>query len=346
MRSWTGQQPQIGVFSDKRLALGHMDAAPDALRCASSEPNDGRGTSFLARAPEGFRRKAVTRSGKLILFFIMIGPAAFGKQVPVAQARPPSDGMVIAQADPQNPAPAAPQRVFRDCEDCPEMVEIPAGKFMMGSTDGDKDEQPAHEIHIDKPIAVGRYEITFDEWDACVKDGGCVKNKQPGDEGWGRARHPVINVSWNDAKEYVDWLSRKTGKTYRLLSEAEWEYAARAGTTTKYAFGDTLNAQQARFSAGKQGIGETAEVGSFPPNNWGLYDMHGNVWEWVEDCYAPSYDGAPTDGSARVDPGCGARVLRGGSWDYGPEDLRSAVRYHLPPIYRVEEIGFRMAREL
>jgi formylglycine-generating enzyme required for sulfatase activity len=333
-------------FLDMRLALGHIDAPQNARGCFSSEPIDGRGTSLLARVPKGFRAKGGNRCGKLILFFIMIGLAAFGKEVSAAQTRHPSDGMVIAQADPSNPAPTASQRVFRDCVNCPEMVGIPAGKFTMGSPDGDNDEKPAHEIHVDKPIAVGRYEITFDEWEGCVKDGGCVKNKQPGDEGWGRARRPVINISWNDAKEYVDWLSRKTGKPYRLLSEAEWEYAARAGTTTKYAFGDTLNAQQARFSGGKQGAGETAEVGSFPPNNWGLYDMHGNVWEWVEDCYAPGYDGAPTDGSARTGPDCGgSRVLRGGSWDYGPEDLRSALRYRLPAFYRVDEIGFRVARE-
>ena len=226
------------------------------------------------------------------------------------------------------------------------MVQIPAGKFLMGSSDGE-DEKPAHEVHIDKPIMVGKYEVTFAEWDACVADGGCQKNKQPGDEGWGRARRPVINVSWNDAKEYVDWLSRKTGKPYRLLSEAEWEYAARAGSTGKYAFGETLDAKQAKFSAGKQGVGETVEVGSYPANAWGLHDMHGNVWEWVEDCYLPNYDGAPADGSPRLGPDCGSsRVLRGGSWDYNPEDLRSAVRYRLPPVYRVDEIGFRVAREL
>jgi len=334
---------------DKRSALGGMEAAPDALRSALLEPDDGRVTSTLAPEPGGFRRKAASLNGIIILLFVIIGPAAFGKQVHVGQAGHPSDGMVIAQAEPRNTPSAASGRVFRDCENCPEMVEIPAGKFMMGSTDGDSDEKPPHEIHIDKPIAVGRYEITFDEWEGCVKDGGCVKNKTPNDDGLGRGRHPVINVSWMDAREYVDWLSRKTGKTYRLLSEAEWEYAARAGTTTKYAFGDTLNAKQAKFSGGKQGIGETAEVGSFPPNNWGLYDMHGNVWEWVEDCYSPSYADTPTDGSARAGvPEClgAARVLRGGSWDYGPEDLRSALRYHLPPIYRVNEIGFRVAREL
>jgi formylglycine-generating enzyme required for sulfatase activity len=254
-----------------------------------------------------------------------------------------SRALVLAQAEPEHSA--VPQ-TFRDCPDCPEMVRIPAGSFVMGSTDGDKDETPAHQVHIDKPFAAGKYEITFAEWDACAADAGC-KNKQPSDEGWGRGRHPVVNVSWNDAKEYVVWLSGKTGKSYRLLTEAEWEYAARAGSTGKYAFGETLDAKQAKFSTGKQGVGETAEVGSFPANAWGLHDMHGNVWEWVEDCYVPGYDGASADGSPRSGPGCGAnRVLRGGSWDYKPEDLRSALRYRLPSYYRVDEIGFRVAREL
>jgi formylglycine-generating enzyme required for sulfatase activity len=255
--------------------------------------------------------------------------------------------MVLAQSEqPAGPSAGLP-RVFRDCPDCPEMVEIPAGKFLMGSSDGDNDEKPVHEVHLDKPIAVGKYEVTFAEWEACAADGGCQKNKQPGDGGFGRGRHPVINVSWSDARDYAAWLSAKTGKSYRLLSEAEWEYAARAGTTGKYAFGETLDAKQAKFQTGKQGIGETVEVGSYPPNAWGLHDMHGNVWEWVEDCYFANYDGAPADGSARSGPDCGpARVLRGGSWDYTAEDLRSAIRYRIPPYYRVDEIGFRLAREL
>ena len=253
--------------------------------------------------------------------------------------------MVLAQSDQSDGGSTSPQRHFRDCPDCPEMVQIPAGNFLMGSSNSE-DEKPVHEVHLDKPIAVGKYEVTFAEWDACVADGGCQKNKQPGDEGWGRAKHPVINVSWNDAKDYVTWLSSKSGKSYRLLSEAEWEYAARAGSTGKYAFGETLNAKQAKFSSGKQGVGETAEVGSFLPNAWGLHDMHGNVWEWVTDCYLPTYEGAPTDGSPRLSTNCPSRVLRGGSWDYNPEDLRSAVRYRLPPFYRVDEIGFRLARDL
>jgi formylglycine-generating enzyme required for sulfatase activity len=341
---WAGRKRQNG-FS-KRFVLDCIDAATAALCGAPTKASDDRGTSPLARAPKGSPRQAAPHCGKAVLFFALAVPAAFGKEVPAAGTSGRATVTVIAQADPRNTAAGASPRVFRDCENCPEMVEIPAGKFLMGSTDGDNDERPAHEVHIDKPIALARYEATFDEWETCVKDGGCVKNKQPSDEGWGRARRPVINISWSDAKEYVDWLSRKTGKTYRLPSEAEWEYAARAGTTTKYAFGDTLNAQQAKFSAGKQGVGETAEVGSFPPNNWGLYDMHGNVWEWVEDCYVQNYTDAPTDGSARMDPGCASRVLRGGSWDYGPQDLRSALRYRLPPYFRVDEIGFRVAREL
>jgi formylglycine-generating enzyme required for sulfatase activity len=341
---WASWKRQSG-FS-KRLVLRCIGAATAALCRAAPSASDYRGTTAAVRAPKGFPRQATPHCGKLVLFFALAAPAAFGKELPAVGTPNPANVTVIAQADPRNTASGASPRVFRDCENCPEMVEIPAGKFMMGSTDGDVDEKPTHEIHIDKPIAVARYEATFDEWETCVKDGGCAKNKQPSDEGWGRARRPVINISWSDAKEYVDWLSHKTGKTYRLLSEAEWEYAARAGTTTKYAFGDALNAKQARFSAGKQGVGQTVEVGSFLPNNWGLFDMHGNVWEWVEDCYAPSYTDAPTDGSTRVFPGCKSRVLRGGSWDYGPEDLRSTVRYKLPPIYRVDEIGFRVAREL
>jgi formylglycine-generating enzyme required for sulfatase activity len=282
--------------------------------------------------------------------YVLLILAAFAiltvQPVEIALAQP-----ATAQRDPlQTPANTKQTqdipKVFRDCPDCPEMVEVPGGKFVMGSAEGDDDEKPPHEVVIGKPFAVGRFEITFVEWDACAKDGGCVKNKAPNDEGWGRARRPVINVSWNDAREYLGWLSQKTGKTYRLLTEAEWEYAARAGTTSKYAFGDTLEKAQARFSEGKSGIGQTAEVGSYPANSWGLYDMHGNVWEWVEDCYGAGYAEAPGDGSARTIANCGARVLRGGSWDYGPEDLRSSVRYKLPPQYRVDEIGFRVARDL
>jgi formylglycine-generating enzyme required for sulfatase activity len=242
----------------------------------------------------------------------------------------------------RKPAPdPVPGRAFRDCADCPEMVVVPAGKFMMGSTEGDPDEKPVHEVTIGRSFAVGKFEVTFADWEACVAGGGCTTKKSPNEQGMGRGRRPVINVSWNDAKEYVTWLVRKTGQPYRLLTEAEWEYAARAGTTTKYAFGDAINKPQAQFSDSN-----TAEVGSFPANAWGLHDMHGNVWEWVEDCYQQDYSGTPSDGSAGSISKCSLRVLRGGSWLDFPDDLRSANRYAAPPEDRVSSVGFRVARTL
>ena len=288
---------------------------------------------------------------------VAAGPAPQGQSdhavagaVRSAEAQTHSDPAATKIAQLQTPSSApAPGTTFRDCAECPEMVVVPAGKFMMGSADGDDDEKPAHEVVIAKPFAVGKFEVTFDEFDACVADGGCLKHPQPSDAGWGRGRHPVIAMPWIWVDGYLEWLSQKTGKHYRLLTEAEWEYAARAGTTTKYAFGDTITHDQANFSTGKRG-GHTVEVGSYPPNAWGLYDMHGNVWEWVEDCYEVSYEyngkKAPADGSASVYQGCPTRVARGGSWDYEANDLRSSLRYAVKPGFGVDEIGFRVARSL
>ncbi len=241
----------------------------------------------------------------------------------------------------------SPGRVFRDCNDvCPEMVVVPAGTFTMGSNDYDN-EKPTRTVTIRQAFAVGKFEVTFAEWEACVAGGGCQGNRTPSDQGWGKGRRPVINVSWNDAKEYVAWLSRKTGQTYRLLTEAEWEYAARAGTTTRYSFGDTIIKQQAQYSEGSFGSAKTTvEVGRFAANRFGLHDMHGNVWEWVEDCWHGNYSGAPSDASART-TACtdvNARVLRGGSWFFTPDDLRSADRSRNHPGNRFYSIGFRVGR--
>ena len=222
----------------------------------------------------------------------------------------------------------------------PEMVELSGETFFVGSPEGegDDDERPQHEVTV-PAFAIGKYEVTFAEWDLCFAAGGC--SHRPSDNGWGRAVRPMIDVSWDDAQEYVAWLSEVTGDTYRLPTEAEWEYAARAGTTTQYAFGDEITSEQAKFD---EAVGETTEVGSYPPNVWGLHDMHGNVWEWVEDCWNGSYAGAPTDGSAWVQEGCSARVLRGGSWINRPELLRSAIRSRDPPVLRDLVVGFRLAR--
>ena len=226
-----------------------------------------------------------------------------------------------------------PGRAFRDCLDCPEMVVVPAGSLMMGSPPGEEgrssDESPRHRVTIARPFAVGKYEVTFAEWDACVSAGGCGGHR-PGDLDWGRGSRPVINVNWKDAKAYVRWLSDKTGKQYRLMSEAEWEYAARGGTTTRYSWGDDIG----RNRANCEGCGSrwddklTAPVGSFPANVFSLHDMHGNVWEWVEDCWNGNYRGAPSDGNAWMDGDCDIRVLRGGSWNRrnrGTSDLRTAT---------------------
>jgi len=192
---------------------------------------------------------------------------------------------------------------------------------------------------------VGKYEVTFAEWDACVAAGGC--NQHPKDEGWGRGKRPVINVSWEDiTKEYLPWLSRKTGKTYRLLTEAEWEYAARAGTTTAFSTGQTITTKQANVKGHKFDVGATIDVGSFRPNAFGLYDMHGNVWEWVQDCLNGAYYDTPTDGSAQTTGNCSFRILRGGSSGSVPQFLRSAHRDWVLSDGRSSGGGFRLARTL
>ena len=241
--------------------------------------------------------------------------------------------------------------VFRDCADCPEMVVVPQGSYMMGSPLDEpgrwNDEGPRHRVRIVRPFAVGRYEVTFDEWDACRRAGGCTHT--PNDEGWGRGTRPAIHVSWKDAQEYVGWLSKKTGRTYRLLSESEWEYAARARTDSPYYWGAEAGQGQANCGrcGGRWGDAQTAPAGSFPPNEFGLFDMSGNVWEWVEDCGHRDYAGAPSDGSAWLKPGdCRLRMLRGGAWDDAVARVRSAIRYWELAGTRRDVIGFRVARPL
>jgi len=243
-----------------------------------------------------------------------------------------------------------PLAQFRECaKDCPEMTVVPAGSFLMGSPAAEEgredDEGPQHEVVLDKAFGVSRFDVTFDDWDACAAHGDC--DPQISDGGFGRGRQPVINVTWDDAQRYVAWLSRMTGKPYRLLTEAEWEYAARSGTTTAYSFGDdpAMLDQYAWYSWNSGG--RPHPVGERKPNAFGLYDMHGNVFQWVEDCYHDSYKGAPKDGSAWIAEGrCHRRVVRGGSWGLDPELLRSARRDGNYPGYRNNVLGFRVARAL
>ena len=212
------------------------------------------------------------------------------------------------------------------------------------------DEGPVRTVTISKRIAMGRYEVTFEDYDRFADADS--RRTRPDDEGWGRGRRPVINVNWNEAKAYATWLSAQTGKTYRLPSEAEWEYAARAGTETAYSWGDEINCGQARY--GRRPGGEcsdsldgTVPVGSFAANAFGLFDMHGNVWEWVEDGWHDDYEGAPSDGSAWTSGGDSPQaVVRGSSWIFVPQILRCARRVWNLPSNRNFDGGFRLVQDL
>lgn len=254
-----------------------------------------------------------------------------------------------------------PGEVFRDCPVCPEMVVVPAGSFRMGSFASEggtwEDEHPAHRVTIGSPFAAGMHEVTFAEWDACVRSGGCG-GYQPDDEGWGRGRLPVIHVSWEDAQAYVRWLSGRTGEQYRLLNEAEWEYVARAGAWKNRHYWQGYDAQRAQDCSPRMNNGAAsgsacadsfdvaAPVGSFEPNPFGLHDMLGNVWEWTEDCWHDNYTGAPDDGSAWRSGDCAYRVLRGGSWHRWGPGPRPALRGWSLLNSRAKNVGFRVARAL
>jgi formylglycine-generating enzyme required for sulfatase activity len=259
---------------------------------------------------------------------------------------------------------STPGAEFRDGEGLPLMVTIPAGTFRMGSLDNEKDrldsEGPVREVRIAQPLAVGKYPVTVGEFrrfiEATGHDTGSSANIWTGFEwedtpgrGWrspGFAQddtHPVTCVNWHDAVAYAEWIAKVTGRPYRLLSESEWEYACRAGTQTRYAFGDEISTDKANFNNAKGG---TTPVGAYPANVFKLHDMHSNVWDWCQDCWNANYNGAPTDGSARTTGDCSLRVLRGGSWYNDPQKFRSAFRLGGDPTNRSSVTGFRLARDL
>ena len=264
---------------------------------------------------------------------------------------------------PPPPTPWNPGERFRDCPECPEMVVVPAGSFLMGSPESEEgraySEGPQHRVTIPAPFAVGVYEVTQEEWLFCednlvfehLSDGFSRLVQCPtisylidgSNDYFFGDRAPQIRVNWQHAQAYVEWLSGKTGEEYRLLSEAEWEYAARAGTTTRYSFGDEITPSDANYG---ENIGKTQPVGSYRANGFGLYDMHGNVWEWVQDCWNRRYLGAPNNGDAWERENCSWGVLRGGSWNDDSEYLRSAERHRGHTRARNYSIGFRVARTL
>lgn len=285
-------------------------------------------------------------------------------RVPVS---PASDLSLLAQGS-----------VFRDCADCPEMVVVPPGRFLMGSPDSDDErwsaerEGPVHLVRIARPFAVGRFEITRAQYAQFVRDTGVSSMGcfHWGSEGWVHKAdwdwrypgfvqgddEPAVCVPWADAQAYVRWLSSRTGQAYRLLSESEWEYVARAGTSVRRYWGDDVNAGCAYGNLGdrdgldappfadcRDGYAHTAPVGRFRPNAWGLYDMLGNAWEWTADCWHEGYAGAPVDGSPRSDGDCSQRVIRGAGWNSHPRNVRSSNRGSYSPA-AYETVGIRVAR--
>jgi formylglycine-generating enzyme required for sulfatase activity len=342
-----GEDAEAARSTAERKSIEDMRAALDREIAAQAERETA--LNDLARAVRRGQRALAGAAG--LFACIIVGAIGWYKQdylwdVYVWRFRMGPSVLTASQA--QDKA-AKPGSDFKECAaGCPTMIVMPAGKLIMGSPDSAEDriddEGPQRQVMIPNSFAVGKTEVTFEEYDACVSAGAC---QEPPDSGWGRGDRPVINVSWEDAKTYTTWLSRMTGKDYRLLTEAEWEYAARAGSTTAYSWGNEVGEGNANCSGckshwdGKQ----TAPVGSFKPNAFGLSDMHGNVWEWMQDCH-DVYSKAPNDGTAAKERSKCNRVLRGGSWRMAPNLMRAAVRYDYLPIGRIHFVGFRVARVL
>ncbi|WP_336486642.1 SUMF1/EgtB/PvdO family nonheme iron enzyme [Methylobacterium nigriterrae] len=277
-------------------------------------------------------------------------PAQQSSASPIVAPSPPPTPPAPAQPQlaalpPPAPVPPAASQTgqsFRDCGDCPEMVVLPAGSFEMGSSAAPF-ERPVHRVTIAKPFAIARYETTVDEWNRCVESGAC--KFRPPEAGPGSGNKPVTNVSWYDAKDYAGWLSAKTHQTYRLPTEAEWEYAAHGGTGSAFAWGPQVGVAKANCRDCRPGTSpQILEAGHFPPNGYGLFDLAGNAAEWVEDCWNDDYRGAPQDGKAWMRGNCSQRVLRGGSFDSAASYVKPSARFRYDADVRYYANGFRVVR--
>lgn len=313
-------------------------------------------SSYLGAYPEG--QFALIAKSRLAELQRKASPVAAAGAAPSSTAKLAGERTAAAspeQAPAPSPAPAAPALApaappapaaapVRDCPTCPELVLVPPGTMTMGATDGFAFETPVHQVTIAQPFYIGRREVTFDEWDACLAEGGC--QYRPGDRGQGRGMRPAVDLDWNDAQAYVIWLTRKTGKNYRLPTEAEWEYAARAGTKTAFYWGGAIDKDKANCAGcNTQALNQATPAGTFPPNAFGLLDMAGNAAEWVEDCWEDNYRNAPKDGSAVKKADCRERVLRGGSFNNDQRFVRSAARFKYDFDVRYYTNGFRVVRE-
>ena len=336
-RSMARSSPAAAFQSRGQKPLENIEQRVQTFEILSSRQR-------FARASR--RAGGLTAAAAIIAVAVYFSPAGWRlAQDMLPQMRPSqSEATLEAQAAPGSAPTYTAGHTFTDCDNCPEMVVLAGGLYTMGSPASEagrgRDEGPQREVSI-QPFAVGRYEVTFAQWDACLADGGC-NGYSPPDGGWGRGARPVSNISWEDAQAYLDWLNRKVdGLRYRLATEAEWEYAARAGAQAAYAFGPRVTATQATFQ-----VRQTTPVGAHEANAFSLFDMHGNVGEWVEDCYAANYDLAPVDGAAVQADNCQRRVYRGGGFADRATVLRAAARQSARPQQRAPGVGFRVARTL
>ncbi len=349
----------VAPVDERRFDLAFWESVKDSNEQAAFE-------AYLAKYPDGIYATLARLNLKKF--------ADPGARTPKPAPRPAAPGhATLIPAKPKGGAAAVPAvgvhgpdlvpgHVFKDCDICPEMVVLPAGSFTMGTPDTEAGrkaiEGPRHEVTFARPFAIAKFEVTFEEWDACVSEGGCKRGGRS-DKGWGRGRLPVIHVTWHQAKAYTAWLAARTGKPYRLPSEAEWEYAARAGAPTRYPWGDdATHGEICRHANGRDrstgshlanracddGSAErTAEVGRYEGNDFGLFDMIGNVEEWLEDCLNKSYVAAPDDGTAWTGGNCDYHMKRGGSWNARPRELRVGRRSFADAVFAMPHIGFRVA---
>ncbi len=343
-RSMARSSPQAAFQRKGNKPLDNMEQRVQTFEILSKRQRFARG----ARRTGTFAVALAALAGA-----VYMAPTAYrafqdlsGAQSQVSAATPQEaeqDDAYLEAASAVAPAHQAGD-ILRDCENCPEMVVLTGGLFVMGSPADERgrraDEGPQREVSL-APFALSRTEVTFAQWDACLADGGC-NGYSPSDGGHGRGDRPVTNVSWDDAQAYIAWLNGRAGEEiYRLASESEWEYAARAGGVTPYAFGATVTATQATYR-----VRATTAVAAYDANAFGLHDMHGNVAEWVADCYSPNYDLAPIDGAAVEAETCTRRVHRGGGYADQAPALRAAARQPAQPNLRSPSVGFRIARAL
>jgi formylglycine-generating enzyme required for sulfatase activity len=312
----------------ERLKASAPKAAPPTEAAQPAPP--------AKAATEGARPAPTTKAPR-----DRVRPAPAAKAAP-ERTRPDT---AIAPAPEVSSGGTASVSEVKDCPACPVLVALPAGTFMMGSNASDPSEQPAHRVSIIAPFAIGKYEVSVEQWNACVEANACARIATEGNR---PKNTPVRDVSWEDTQQYVKWVSQVSGKPYRLPTEAEWEYAARAGSSTRYWWGEQIRPGHANCKECGQPWDKDgpASVGSFTPNSYGLHDMNGSVWEWVSDCWHNSYKGAPADGRSWDQPNCRDRVIRGGSWRDGSNYMLSSTRFKYAAGVRQSQNGFRVARSM